>query len=205
VSDTSELTQRFVPAGPPIRRAADFMGWLDGLLDRLGLEAAAFCGHSYGAWLALSYALHSPARVTRLALLDPTGCLGGMSLRYRLHAVPLFARPSAERTRRFLEWEAGGVPPEPLSLALACLSGEFRGSKIVLPRRPKPGDLQAMSVPTLLLLAEQSKAHDIRRIRANAERLMPDVTAAVLPGASHHSLPAAKPDRLNQELADFLG
>jgi hypothetical protein len=29
--------------------------------------------------------------------------------------------------------------------------------------------------------------------------------AAVLPGASHHSLPAAKPDRLNQELADFLG
>ena len=70
-----------------------------GLLDRLGLEAAAFCGHSYGAWLALSYALH----------------------------------------------------------------------------------------------------------RANAERLMPHVTAAVLPGASHHSLPAAKPDRLNQELADFLG
>ena len=61
-----------VADGRPVRRAEDFMGWLDGLLDQLGLEAAAFCGHSYGAWLALSYALHSPGRVTKLALLDPT-------------------------------------------------------------------------------------------------------------------------------------
>jgi len=193
-----------VPAGPPIRSPGDFMKWLAGLLDELGLEAAAFCGHSYGAWLALSYALHSPARVTRLVLLDPTSCFGGMGLRYRLHAVPLLARPSAERTRRFLEWEAGGVPLEPLSLTVACLGGEFRGSKIVMPRRPKPADLRAASVPTLLLLAERSKAHDIRRIGGRAARLMPHLTAVVLPGASHHSLPAASPDRLNQELADFL-
>ena len=38
------------------------MSWLDDVLDQLGLNAAAFCGHSYGSWLALSYALHAPAR-----------------------------------------------------------------------------------------------------------------------------------------------
>ena len=148
-----------VADGRPVRRAEDFMGWLDGLLDKLGLEAAAFCGHSYGAWLALSYSLHSPGRVTKLALLDPTSCFGGMNLGYRLRAVPLLARPSMRRVR---------------------------------------------SVPTLLLLAEKSKAHNIRRIGENAGRLMPPIVSTILPNASHHSIPAANPDRLNQELAVFL-
>src|SRR3984957_18845973 len=65
-----------VPSGRPIRRPADFMAWLDGLLDGLGLESAAFCGHSYGAWLALTYALHAQGRVRRAALLGPTALLG---------------------------------------------------------------------------------------------------------------------------------
>ncbi|HEY5362399.1 MAG TPA: alpha/beta hydrolase [Streptosporangiaceae bacterium] len=169
------------------------------------MAAAAFCGHSYGAWLALSYARHSPVRVTRLALPDPTSCFAGLRLSYRLRAVPVLARPGADRARGFLEWEAGGMPLEPLSLALACGGAEFRGSKIVMPRRPKPAELQAMSVPALVLLAAESKAHDIRRVGASAERLLPHVTVGVLPGASHHSLPATSPDRLNQELAAFLG
>jgi hypothetical protein len=53
--------------------------------------------------------------------------------------------------------------------------------------------------------AAESKAHDIRRVRANAERLLPHVSVVVLPGTSHHFLPAASPDRLNQELTAFLG
>lgn len=59
-------------------------------------------------------------------------------------------------------------------------------------------------MPTLLLLAEKSKAHDIRRVRARAERLMPNLTAAILPGAHHHSIPATNPGALNQVLIDFL-
>lgn len=65
-------------------------------------------------------------------------------------------------------------------------------------------NLRAAAVPALLLLAENSKAHNIRRIGGNAERLMPHIGSAVLPGATHHSIPAANPDRLNQELAGFL-
>ncbi len=193
-----------VAEGRPVRRAEDFMGWLDGLLDQLGLDAAAFCGHSYGAWLALSYALHNPGRVTKLALLDPTSCFGGMNLGYRLRAVPLLARPSAQRARSFIEWETGRAALDPMWLSLACLSGEFLGSKIVMPQRPGAERLRTAGVPTLLVLAEKSRAHDIRRIGANARRLMPQIVSAVLPGASHHSIPAENPDRLNQELAGFL-
>jgi pimeloyl-ACP methyl ester carboxylesterase len=181
------------------------MRWLDGLLDSLGLKAAAFCGHSYGAWLALSYALHAPSRVTRLALLDPTTCFSGLRLGYRLHAIPLFARPSPERVRSFIEWETGQAQVDPLWLSLACLAGgEFHGSKLVLPRQPRAVALQAATVPALVLLAQKSKAHNIRRVQANAARLMLNVTVVVLPGASHHSIPSANPDLLNQLLTDFL-
>jgi pimeloyl-ACP methyl ester carboxylesterase len=128
---------RSVAAGKPVRRAEDIMGWLDDLLDKLGVPAAAFCGHSYGAWIALSYALHDPSRVTRLVLLDPTDCFAGLTLGYRLHAVPLFARPSAQRMRSIIEWETEGTPLDPSSLALTCLGGgEFRRARLIIPHRP---------------------------------------------------------------------
>ncbi len=194
-----------IPCSRPARRPEDLMSWLDDVLDQLGLNAAAFCGHSYGSWLALSYALHAPARVTRLALLDPTSCFGGYRRGYRLRAVPLFLRPSQARTRGFVTWETGGIPVDDLLLRLACLGGdEFRGARVVLPRRPPATALRAMRIPVLLVLAELSRAHDIQRIGSNAGRLVSDLTTVVLPGASHHSLPATSPGPLNERLADFL-
>ncbi|HEX5120797.1 MAG TPA: alpha/beta hydrolase [Pseudonocardiaceae bacterium] len=196
---------RSVPSDRPVRRVEDLMAWLDGLLDGLGLDTTALCGHSYGGWLALNYALHAPVRVTRLALLDPTSSFAGLRLAYRLRAVPLFARPTARRARAVIEWETDRAPVDESSLALNCLGGgEYRGAKIVLPHPPKPRLVQAMAVPTLLLLAERSKAHDIAAVRATAQRLVPHLTTAVLTGAAHHTIPATNPGQLNQQLVDFL-
>ncbi|MFF0516367.1 alpha/beta fold hydrolase [Streptomyces sp. NPDC004250] len=50
------------PATATPRTVADLAGWLDALLDGLGIRAAALGGHPYGAWIALSYALHAPDR-----------------------------------------------------------------------------------------------------------------------------------------------
>src|SRR5690348_9179543 len=62
---------RSVAGSRPITGASDLMGWLDGLLSELGLHSVSLCGHSYGAWLSLNYAMHAPQRVRQLALLDP--------------------------------------------------------------------------------------------------------------------------------------
>src|SRR5439155_24765591 len=78
---------RSVPHGRPVRSRDDLMAWLDAVLTGLGLDAVRLCGHSYGGWLALCYALHAPQRVTHLALLDPTLCFAGMPLSYRPRAV----------------------------------------------------------------------------------------------------------------------
>src|SRR5262249_29254195 len=45
----------------------------DELLDRLGLSDVALAGHSFGAMVACEVTAQRPARVRRLALLDPIG------------------------------------------------------------------------------------------------------------------------------------
>ncbi|MFF1351131.1 alpha/beta fold hydrolase [Streptomyces sp. NPDC058322] len=100
---------RSVAGERPIRTVADLTAWLDGVLDGLGADRTALGGHSYGAWIALHYALHAPHRVRKLVLVDPTQCFAGFRPGYLLHALPMLLRPTAKRTRAFLEWETGGA------------------------------------------------------------------------------------------------
>lgn len=192
--------------GTPVTGLGDLMAWLDGVFVHCGLDEASLCGHSYGGWLALSYALHAPQRVRRLALLDPTTCYAGMSLRYLLHAAPMLARPTAERVRAFLAWETGGAPLDPAWLDLYVLGAtEFPKAKVVMPRRPSAERLRASTVPALLLLAERSRCHDVRRVAANVSRTMPHVVMATLPGVSHHAVPMVGAGELNRRLLEFFG
>jgi len=96
------------------------------------------------------------------------------------------------------------MPVDPAWLKLMCLSSAFPTAKIVMPRRPAPNRLRASTVPTLLLLAENSRAHDIHKVSANARRLMPHLVTAVLPDASHHTVPTENPEQFNRELHEFL-
>lgn len=195
---------RSVDDGRPVEGLTGFMDWLDGLFDALNLDSASLCGHSYGGWLALNYALHAPRRVHRLALLDPTDCFAGLKMSYRLRAVPALLRPSPERMRAFIRWETAGGRVDPAWLTLICAGRRFPSAKIVLPRRPAADRLRASTVPTLLLLAGKSRAHDIRKVSANARKLMPHVVSSILPDVSHHAVPTERPERLNRELGAFL-
>ncbi|MFI6077161.1 alpha/beta fold hydrolase [Actinoplanes sp. NPDC051343] len=197
---------RSVAGNRPITDVSDLMDWLDGVLSELGLESVSLCGHSYGAWLSLNYAMHAPQRVRRLALLDPTDCFAGLRLDYRLRAVPLLLRPSPARWQRFVDWEThGAIAPDPQWSRLAGLSNARPGRvRFVAPHHPDPQRLQALRVPTLLVMAERSRAHNLARVEANARRLLTDVTITVQPAVAHQSMPTAEPDVLNGELLAFL-
>lgn len=194
---------RSVHDGAPLRAAADLVAWLDAVHDALGLEGIRLCGHSYGAWIALNYALHAPGRVAKLALLDPTSCFTGMSPRYLLHGLPQLLRPTPEGVSGFVQWETGAPPEDPAWRAFLESSATAHRSKVLAMRRPKPEQLRACTVPALVVLAGRSRAHSVRRAAAGAQ-MLPRATVTVLPDASHHSLPAEHPDRLNRLLAEFL-
>ncbi|MFI1888682.1 alpha/beta fold hydrolase [Streptomyces jumonjinensis] len=188
----------------PIRTADDLLDWLDGVLDGLGLDRADLCGHSYGGWIALAFALRTPRRVRRLALLDPTQCFAGFSPGYLLRALPVLIRPTARRARALLAWETRGAETDPAWLELYGLAAEFPRTKIVTGSRPGPRRLRDSATPALVLLAGESRAHDVRRVEAAARRRLPHAETAVLPGVSHHGLPFTRAAALNKALLGFL-
>ncbi|MFE1443182.1 alpha/beta fold hydrolase [Streptomyces sp. NPDC058739] len=188
----------------PLRTVADLTAWLDVVLDGLGVDAAALGGHSYGAWIALHYALRAPRRVRRLFLLDPTGCFAGFKAAYLLRALPMLLRPSPRRVRGFLEWETGGSLPDPDWLRLQEAAAGFPSTRPVAGPRPAPGALRGLDVPVLLLVAANSRTHDTYAVADRARALLPRVEAVVLPDVSHHALPQSAPDDTVRRLSDFL-
>ncbi|MGY1501110.1 alpha/beta fold hydrolase [Streptomyces sp. QTS52] len=188
----------------PLRSVDDLLDWLDGVLDGLVPGRADLCGHSYGGWIALTYALRTPQRVRKLTLLDPTQCFAGYRAGYLLHALPTLIRPTARRARTFLAWETRGAKVDQAWLDLYGLAAELPRTKVVVGRRPNSRQLRDLSIPTLVLLAGDSRAHDIRRVEAAARLHLPHVETAVLPGVSHHGVPFTRAAALNSMLLDFL-
>jgi len=193
-------------SGPTeIREREDWMAWIGSLLDRLGLAECALVGHSYGGWLALSYALRTPGRVSRLALIDPTSCFRGSRPGYTVRAIPMFVRPTAQRARRFLEWETGGRPlaPELLEL-ITCGEADFPAGRTVFPTRPSADAMAALDLPVLLALPRHSRQNDPAALARAARRVLRRLSVVELPGQTHHSVPSYDPELLNRTLLDFL-
>ncbi|MBD0742163.1 alpha/beta fold hydrolase [Streptomyces sp. CBMA152] len=187
----------------PISTVADLHHWLDTLLDGLGIHQTTLAGHSYGAWIALHYALDSP-RVHRLVLTDPTGCFAGYRPTYLLRALPMLIRPTPARTRSFLHWQSGGAPLDPAWLRLQKTAAALPKARPVTRPRPAAAALRTLRTPVLLLLAEHSRPHDARRVAATARRLLPHAEIAVLPGSSHHGLQHQAADELTTRVSTFI-
>jgi pimeloyl-ACP methyl ester carboxylesterase len=190
--------------GEPMAGVDGLMSWLAGVLDHFGLDDPYLCGHSYGGWIALNYALGAARRVARLALLDPTTCFAGMSARYLVHAVPVLAGTTPHRVRALIEWETGNAELDPGWLHLVLLGAGLPRPKLVIGGRPSRDRLRRLDVPTLLVLAGNSRAHNIRQVSANARRLVPDLTGVVAAGTTHHAMPMQHQDELGRVLAAFF-
>lgn len=181
----------------------DLQLWLTNTFDRLGLEQAAVCGHSYGAWIALSYAVEHPERVGRLALLDPTDCYLGLRVPYLARALPSLLRPSRKRTVSFLRWETQGLPLDPEVLELAGLAAEQPWTPPVRPRRPTADQLRGLA--PLVFVANRSKSQDAARLTRRVTTLSPAATVVQLETATHHSLPSLHADEVVPALTKYLG
>ncbi|MDQ0760162.1 alpha/beta fold hydrolase [Streptomyces canus] len=187
------------------RTVADLAAWLDALLDGLGITEADFGGHSYGAWIALHYAVHAPDRMRRLFLLDPTQCFAGFKAAYLLRALPMLLRPTPARVRAFLDWETGGAAGlDPDWLRLQEAAAGFPAAGPVTGPRPAPDALRVLNTPVLLLVAANSRTHDPYQVSAQAGELLPRAEIDVVPGVSHHALPQYAPPELARRLSEFL-
>lgn len=192
--------------GKPMKTVDDLLDWLKSVLDGLGLDSPSIVGHSYGAMIALAYALHNPDRVGRLILIDPNSCFSGMRMQYLVHALPILLRPTEKRQRTFIEWETGGASLDDDWLSLLSLgAAHFPKSKTIVPKRPDRKALAEFFVNTMVILAGRSKVHDSSRVAASIRASLPHTKTLILPSATHHGLPTLPADELNAALCSALG
>ncbi|WP_070380631.1 alpha/beta fold hydrolase [Rhodococcus sp. WMMA185] len=183
---------RSVNAGAPMRSVDDLFVWLDSILDHFGSASATVVGHSYGAMIGLAYALHDARRIDGLVLLDPTSCFAGMSPKYLLRAVPLLIRPTEKRQRNLIGWEAAGAEVDERWLDVTALgAATFGRTRLVVPRRPSADALGGLTVDTTVVLAGDSRAHDVGRVAENVRKTVPAATVTTINGTTHHALPMA--------------
>ena len=195
---------------------------LDAVRRHLGLERTALLGHSWGATLALLYALAHPERVTGLVYVSGTGIDPGAPwhARYRANLErrvgPAAARPRTdgeERERCIVQWSADFADPDRarahaerladpwLAVNHACnaaLGAEAR-------RLCDGGDLaercRRLEVPTLIV----DGAADIRPRDAvdSLAAALPSVRRVVLEDAGH--LPWVEaPEGFRDAVTEFL-
>jgi pimeloyl-ACP methyl ester carboxylesterase len=185
--------------------AADLEALLDGFAPQ---EPVALVGHSYGALIALAFALSRPARVARLALVEAplppwrVGELGELTAQGvdgMLRALPPALAGAVERggraARKLLE-RLQFLAAETTLLADLAAETEF---DLDAPGAALARKLGALRVPTLCLYGSRSSC------RTNGERL-----AAAIPGArleileGGHFLPSEAPQAVAESLERFL-
>lgn len=190
--------------GQPLERRDDYMHWLSSVLDGLALSQVDLVGHSYGAWLSLSFALTHPSRVRRVVLLEPAQTIQPFALSFALWGLLLLALPTQALLERFFLWEAQGQAPQPDWIRLMILGiSTFPSGKEVIASVFSDAELTSVRQSVLLILGQKSVVHDVNRCRARATKRLPQSEVVVLPEASHN-VSLDQSAAVNALVTDFL-
>jgi pimeloyl-ACP methyl ester carboxylesterase len=180
-----------------IETPADMAVWLDTVLEGLGLNSAEICGHSYGAWIALDYALGHPTRIDRVTLLDPTMCFGPLLPLYVIRALPSLLKGTAARRRSLIRWESrrAALDPDWLSVTAAA-ADEFGQAPTVRTKIPPASAYAGFDRPSLVIMAGRSRVHSARVVARRAQGRLPQARVDIVAGASHYGLPMTHADEI---------
>jgi pimeloyl-ACP methyl ester carboxylesterase len=177
-----------VPGSRSVSTPDDLVAYLDTVLDGLGLTSAELGGHSFGAWIVLTYAINRPSRVDKLTLLDPTMAFSPLLPHYVIRALPALYKPSSAHRVSLIRWETRKAELDPKWLQATGLGVDaFSGMPSVPTKIPSTAVRSAMDRPTLVILAAKGRVHNVRRIAAKVNRL-PNALVTALPKATHYGI-----------------
>jgi pimeloyl-ACP methyl ester carboxylesterase len=204
---------------------AGYARMLDGLLDRLEIDAAAVIGNSMGGFIAAELAIAFPQRVERLALVSAAG-ISTHQHRGSVLAVPALRRlervllaagawtasksDAVTRRARLRDLTLSVVARHPSRLPAALAAEQLRGAG-------KPGfmqgfeavldyeireRLQEIACPTLIVWGDRDRLIGVRDADVFAE-LIPNSRKVVFADTGHVAM-LERPKEFNALLAQFL-
>lgn len=170
-------------AARPSWHGPAYRDWLLEVLDLLRLETTSLLGFSQGGWVALQAAVACPGRFSTLVLLSP----GGITRDSAWFAVRAgFYQFMGEAGRRRILRMVFGSEPLPPALAayVALTMREFKPRMGLLPIF-RDGELRRLAMPVLVLVGDEDQLRPAAAIVERLRRLLPTVTAQVVPGGAH--------------------
>jgi non-heme chloroperoxidase len=204
-----------VPSDPAAANAND----LAELMQALDIDSAHLIGTSYGALIALTFALRWPSRVTSLTLSEPPmhGWLEKLPDGTAVHdrfMREVWGRAAAEfkdgKSRQAMEILGEAFDTRAGMAECAANGLPLRNARammaLALSEEPFPRldrtAVARLATPTLVVRGEASDL--IHTIGATElTRLLKRVCTAVIPGAGHR-VPTENPEAFNQVVLEFL-
>lgn len=190
----------------PLKSRADLAGWLNGVLDGLGITQTNILGHSHGGWLALNFALSASERIKRLTLLAPLGLYPLVS-QFWLRGLPMMLFPRRSFITGFMKWMTfeGFVVNELFveQFVLGMKNFRPRPHIRVLPTAFTDDELRQIKANTLLLIGEEEVIYSPEVAVNRAKQLIQNIEAEVIPNASH-GLPMEQAELVNECILGFL-
>jgi pimeloyl-ACP methyl ester carboxylesterase len=171
----------------PIESACDLATWLAEALGAVGLDGAHLAGTSYGAFLALNLAVHEPARVRSLFLVEPAGIVPvrlGRFMAWGFAALLAGALPGPLRRRAARAVRMPAV--ENKAVMRFVMYGQRHHRARLFPPGPLTDDeLRSVRQPTRVLVGAKSMPLPADEVRRRAEALLPAVAVETVPDAGH--------------------
>ncbi|GIE29695.1 alpha/beta hydrolase [Actinoplanes italicus] len=189
----------------PITGDADHARWLHEVLLALPEPRFHLFGLSFGGWTAMNLALHQPAKVAGVIVLDPVLTFADLSAAVILRSIPVSVRWAPRSWRDdFASWTANDAPVEDVPVADMIEQGlQAYVMKLSAPTRPDRDRLGRLEPPALVLLAGKSRMHDAAAAAAYAGDVLPAATVKTYPDASH-AINGEYPDQIATDVGAFL-
>jgi len=185
-----------------IENRLDYAEWLREVFDGLNIEKGYLLGHSYGGWLALNMALAHPDRLKKIVLLAPGASIYQMIFLTNLGLrLPFKIRISARSTFKMIAPK--GTVFEEKFIHLMEMVTRYCVPATIMPTVYTDEELKQIKLPTLLLIGTEERIYNPKKAIARAQRLMPDLTAEIIPNVGH-TLNMEQPETINARILEFL-
>jgi pimeloyl-ACP methyl ester carboxylesterase len=185
-----------------IEKRLDYAEWLREVFDGLNIEKGYLLGHSYGGWLALNMTLAYPERLKKIVLLAPAASIYPMGLLTKLGLrLPFKIRPPARFVFKMIA--SKGTVFEEKFIHLMEMVTRHCLPATMFPTVYSDEELKQIELPALLLIGAGEKMYNPKKAIDRAQRLMPDLTAEIIPNVCH-TLNMEQPETINTRILEFL-